>query len=234
MQRTDKPRSLFSYVVRYDAGFAPNPYHGYCTLATCKPQIRKHASVGDWVIGTGRSRAGVRRGNHLVYAMRVSEKLCTAEYWKDCRFERKIPELDHCLPEMKCGDNIYKPVGCGKWEQQPSLHSKPDLSPDEEQMKHDTKVARVLVSRDFVYFGGQAPKLPDELRIGGAFNLVKKGPGYKRERREHVICEFEAWLRSLNKCGVQGDPWDQDEIERKLESCKPCKNRPILPCETSC
>ena len=43
-------RSLFSYVVRSDGGFAPNPFFGYCTLATCKPRIRKGALVGDWIV----------------------------------------------------------------------------------------------------------------------------------------------------------------------------------------
>lgn len=32
---------LFSYIVRWDHGFAPNPFHGICSLATCKPGIRK-------------------------------------------------------------------------------------------------------------------------------------------------------------------------------------------------
>ena len=54
------PRSLFSYVVRYDSGFAPNPFHGFCTLATCKPGIRAHANVGDWVVGTASGGPPVR------------------------------------------------------------------------------------------------------------------------------------------------------------------------------
>ena len=35
--------TLFSYVIEHDLGFAPNPFHGVCTLACCKPQIRKIA-----------------------------------------------------------------------------------------------------------------------------------------------------------------------------------------------
>ncbi|MFH1865797.1 MAG: hypothetical protein ABIK85_07930, partial [Candidatus Eisenbacteria bacterium] len=37
---------LFSYIVARDYGFAPNPFCGVCTLATCKPKIRESASVG--------------------------------------------------------------------------------------------------------------------------------------------------------------------------------------------
>ena len=43
---------FFMYVVKVDSGFAPNPVGGLCTLACCKPTIRKTANVGDWIIGT--------------------------------------------------------------------------------------------------------------------------------------------------------------------------------------
>ena len=32
---------LYSYIVARDFGFAPNPFYGFCTLATCKPKIAK-------------------------------------------------------------------------------------------------------------------------------------------------------------------------------------------------
>ncbi len=64
---------LFSYVLRYDMGFAPNPFEGYCTLATCKYKIRNTANVGDWVVGTG-SVENV--GNlKIIFLMEVVEKL---------------------------------------------------------------------------------------------------------------------------------------------------------------
>ena len=44
--------NLFSYVLRYDDGAAPNPFWGTCTLAICKPAIRRKANLGDWVVGT--------------------------------------------------------------------------------------------------------------------------------------------------------------------------------------
>ena len=42
---------VFSYVVMHDSGFAPNPFHGHCTLACCKPKIRSQAKAGDIVVG---------------------------------------------------------------------------------------------------------------------------------------------------------------------------------------
>ena len=42
----DEKCCLYSYVITRDYGFAPNPFGGICTLATCKPGIRNHAKVG--------------------------------------------------------------------------------------------------------------------------------------------------------------------------------------------
>ena len=72
---------LYSYVIPYDNGFAPNPFFGYCTLACCKPDIRRCAKDGNWVVGTGSLRTvGV---NKMVYAMKVKEVLSFDEYSRD-------------------------------------------------------------------------------------------------------------------------------------------------------
>ncbi len=82
---------LYSYVVARDFGFAPNPFFGTCTLATCKPDIRRSAIVGDWIVGTG-SKTRKRHGN-LVYVMKVAEKMTFNQYWEDRRFQLKKPNL---------------------------------------------------------------------------------------------------------------------------------------------
>jgi hypothetical protein len=104
---------LYSYVVTHDTGFAPNPFFGYCTLACCKPAIRRSAQVGDWVVGlTPKSR-----GNRVVYFMRIDEtKDSFAAYWMDRRFARKKPRYDKTIA-MKCGDNIYEPKSDGTYRQ---------------------------------------------------------------------------------------------------------------------
>ena len=95
---------LHSYIVAIDDGFAPNPFYGFCTLATCKPKIRRHAQVGDWMLGTGSKKKG-RQGT-LVYAMRVTEKMTYDSYWEDPRFEDKRPDLFKSIRKSR-GDNIY-------------------------------------------------------------------------------------------------------------------------------
>jgi len=200
-------RSLFSYVVRYDSGFAPNPFHGCCTLATCKPEIRKQASVGDWVVGTGSADAKIRRGGHLVHAMKVTAVLSTRCYWHDPRFEAKKPNQYHSWVSAS-GDNIYEPLGPLQWRQLDSYHSQPDGTPNQHHVRRDTRVERVLVSEDYVYFGGQGPKVPEQFQRGANMGLVHAGPGYRRIHEDNVIDSFEGWVRSLGVTGYQGRPWD--------------------------
>lgn len=68
--------TLYSYTVDSDTGFAPNPFHGVCTLACCKPVIRRKAKKGDYVIG----HAGVGDGYRIIYAMEVTDKKTFNQY----------------------------------------------------------------------------------------------------------------------------------------------------------
>ncbi len=202
---------LHSYIVAYDSGFAPNPFNGFCTLATCKPDIRQRASLGDWIVGTGSNRKGVRRGGFFVYAMRVREALTFAEYWNDPRFEKKKPNL-HGSYRMACGDNIYCPIEGGGWSQLNSYHSKEDGTAFQKHINRDTSVDRVLISDDFVYFGAEGPKIPDALRDAG---LVLSGRGRKKIEEPATIADFEGWLEGLGVKGYQGRPFDMVEAARK-------------------
>ena len=202
-----KPESLFSYVVRYDSGFAPNPFYGYCTLATCKPDIRKHAEIGDWVIGTGSANKDTLRGGYLVYAMRVSEILSTLEYWRDQRFQRKKPNLSRTWMTA-AGDNIYDLTDQNNPIQLNSYHSIDENTQNQKHMCKDLKIQKVLVSDTFVYWGGQGPKLPKKFNTGGDLNLVKIGAGRRRIRDKVTIETFENWLKDLDVSGIRGRPLD--------------------------
>lgn len=199
---------LFSYVVRYDSGFAPNPFYGFCTLATCKPQIRTSAEVDEWIVGTGSSDRRVKRGGTLVYAMRVTEVLTRRRYWDDPRFRRKRANL-RGSSKHACGDNIYLWNSAKKqWRQLDSYHSKADGSPNLEHVQRDTRVDRVLVSLDFVYFGGQGPKIPEVFRGQSGDDICKAGQGHKVLTDTKFIMSFVNWVRSLKQTGCVGEPWD--------------------------
>ena len=199
---------LHSYVVRYDSGFAPNPFYGICTLATCKPDIRSCAEIGDWVIGTGSADKRVLRGGHLVYAMRVTESLSRDQYWSDPRFLCKRPKLRGTTKHAS-GDNIYRRNDCGNnWEQLDSFHSNSDGSPNADHIARDTGVDRVLISTDFVYFGGHGPAIPTALRENGKRDIVVQGRGRKVITDHDQIRQFEAWIKGLGEIGYAGPPLD--------------------------
>lgn len=155
---------LYSYPITRDFGFAPNPFHGICTLATCKPKIRKSAKVGDWVMGVGGCNlASVKR--KCIYLMKVTEKISFQEYWEDSRFAFKKPARNGSRVQM-LGDNIYHKDLAGNWIQEDSHHSLSDGSINEVNLSRDTgSTDQVLVSEYFFYFGEQAVPV-DLISIG--------------------------------------------------------------------
>lgn len=196
----------FSYVVARDYGFAPNPFNGYCTLATCKPRIRHSAKVGDWVFGTGSSPAGLKE--NLIYAMRVTEKMTFNEYWDDQRFQTKKPLMKGCSLKKMYGDNVYHFSG-RKWHQADSHHSLEGGRVNRHNLERDTSVDAVLISSDFYYFGRGAVRIPKRYLP----HIVKSGPGYR--------CPDEAWgerlvahLRSRYSPGYHEDPIAFDVFNR--------------------
>lgn len=197
---------VFIYVVDRDFGFAPNPFHGICTLATCKPNIRSSAIVGDWVIGMGGARLNAT--GLCIFAMRISRKISFDDYWRAPEYRIKKP-LRNGSKVMMVGDNIYSldPVA-GQWRQADSHHSNSDGSINTHNVSNDTKSNAVLVSDHFYYFGRSAPPVPDD--VLGAL-------GY-RNRRGYRVFDLDGggdrlvgWLREcwgshLNR--VSSDPFD--------------------------
>lgn len=146
---------LYTYPITRDFGFAPNPFHGICTLATCKPKIHKSANVGDWVLGVGGSTLpAVKR--KCIFLMKVTEKLSFQEYWTDNRFALKKSVRNGSRVQM-LGDNIYHRDDAGNWIQEDSHHSNVDGSVNEVNLNRDTgSTDQLLVSTHFFYFGSEA------------------------------------------------------------------------------
>jgi hypothetical protein len=193
---------LYSYVVARDYGFAPNPFFGVCTLATCKPMIRKTAAVGDWVVGTGSKGYGLQ--GRLVYAMKVSETLSYDEYWRDPRYLSKRPNLRGSLKQAY-GDNIYhRKRSTGRWVQANSHHSNRDGTPNANNIAHDCQAPRVLIGSDFVYWGGSGPKIPKPFR--GKVHDVCAHRGHRCNFPPEFTASFVAWIRSVGSRGYAGSP----------------------------
>lgn len=149
---------LYIYVVARDFGFAPNPFHGVCTLATCKPKIRSVAQEGDWILGVG--GGALRATGRCIYFMQVTGALSFNEYWNNPEFASKRP-VRNGSRKMMLGDNIYHRVSDDQpWSQENSHHSQPDGSPDPSNVANDTGTDRILYSKRFVYFGRDAREIP--------------------------------------------------------------------------
>ncbi len=162
--RCAKMGTIYMYVVDRDFGFAPNPFHGICTLATCKPAIRRNAKIGDWVIGVGGRRLNAT--GKCIYAMQVSEIVTFEQYWNEPRFSIKKP-MRNGSQKMLVGDNIYSKDG-QSWVQLDSHHSNPDGSMNFTNLRKDTSANSVLISNNFYYFGASSVSIPQQIlqRLG--------------------------------------------------------------------
>lgn len=153
--------SAFSYTVKRDYGFAPNPFYGVLTLATCKPRIRKYAVLGDYIIGN----APVADNNKLIFMAKVTEISTFDSYWEDSRFQCKKPEMNGSIKKLY-GDNIYHHNRLGNWIQSNSHHSLQDGSVNLYNLHKDTGTTEnVLICRQFFYFGKSMFNIPKEYGI---------------------------------------------------------------------
>lgn len=191
---------VFIYVVDRDFGFAPNPFHGLCTLATCKPRVRRAAKVGDWVIGLGGRR--LRATGKCIFGMRVDEKITFDAYWSGPEFQRKKPARNGSHAVL-VGDNIYHHEN-GVWVQEDSHHSNADGSVNATNLRSDTSVDAVLLSHHFYYFGSLAPAIPMD---------ILDDMGYRNGRNHRTFDAASAvplinWISSFRPNYIHGEPAD--------------------------
>ncbi len=213
---------VYIYVVARDLGFAPNPFHGICSLATCKPKVRNTAKVGDWIVGIGGGR--LKSTGKCIFAMKVTRKITYNEYWTNPDYLDKKP-VRNGSKKMMLGDNIYffNEVD-NTWNQAHSHHSNKDGSINIHNRDRDTQSNYVLLSEYFYYFGSKAPIVPEEI-------LSKFG--YKNQVGHRVFDyqtakELIDWLEEnysdlLNL--VVADPFDFDknEVHYSVETNKMTK-----------
>lgn len=198
---------LHSYVVARDYGFAPNPFFGICTLATCKPRVRSVAEIGDWVVGTGSKKR--RREKYLVYVMRITGAMTFEEYWNDAQYQLKKPNL-RGSKKQAFGDNIYSRAANGRnWYQADSHHTLEDGSPNQLNITTDTSANRVLVSNDFIYWGGSGPQVPARfLNYGPNHISLFVVRNHKNKFPQAFVEQFVAWIRSRGEAGFVSEPLD--------------------------
>ncbi len=190
--------TLFSYVVVHDAGSAPNPYWGVCTLVLCKPTIRRTARLGDWIVGTGSAQSEVDDiQGKVIYAMQVTDKMTMPEYdaWVQEYRTEKIPDPRNHDPRRWVGDAIYD------FSEDPSK-KRPGPHGDSNR-ETDLGGEFALLSEHFYYFGDQARRLPEHLQ-----GLVLRRQGHRSRKNAPYVEPFLEWLTELElqPNGLYGDP----------------------------
>ncbi len=178
---------LFTYTIRVDDGAAPNPFNGMCSLAICKPAIRRVAKKDDWIVATGSKNAcSGDLSKRLVYAMRVEEVLSIEDYDK-----RAIAEWPHRIPKRgssdlaeRLGDCIYD-YSQGTPRQRKGVHGP-------ENMSTDLSGEKVLLSHHFYYFGRRPIKLPEYL-----LDICHRTQGHKSTCNARYFEPFVTWLEGL-------------------------------------
>ena len=201
--------NCFRYKLDHDYGLAPNPFHGVLTIATCKGGIRRNKNLqkGDWIIGLG--SVSMSNLHHLIYAMKVEEKLTFDQYWNDHRFESKKPVLNGSLLQIY-GDNVYHTdPGSGKVIQENCAHSKKDGKPNIGHYKRDIDGKYVLISSNFYYFGDNAPLIPAQFNY--IYKVYRSFSYRDLMNHEEKIQKFIDWLTSNFEIGIHGDPCNWKE-----------------------
>lgn len=209
---------LFTYTIPIDDGAAPNPFRGMCSLAICKPAIRRVAKPNDWVVGLGSKNApsGDFSG-HLVYAMRVEEVLTLREYDQQAisRWPHRIPIVRSTDLSERLGDCIYD-FSSGSGVQRQSVHGPGNVATD-------LSGENVLISKDFYYFGNRARRLPDYL-----LSLCNQTRGHRSDLNTPFFDQFVSWLRGLNLARGQLYGWPDFVVDwDTIASCGGCLSRKI-------
>lgn len=156
---------LFAYKMTHDTGFAPNPFWGFLTLATCKPWLRRSKRVGDWIAGfTSKQLCGDEPGDErLVFLMQVGERIALADYYRDRRFQSRIPRESAATRIHRCGDNIYMPLVRHASDPQDFVQLPNGFHGPSEKVS-DLNGRNALIATRFAYFGGKAPRIPRNVR----------------------------------------------------------------------
>ena len=186
----DRDLKMWSYRIVHDKQFAPNPFKGVLTLATCKPLIRrsKESESGVWLAGFAAYsvKDGLRpkKGRELlIYLAKISEVMTMQEYWRNYPQKRA----------QKCGEEFEEYYGDNIYDE--NLHLVNDNHHKDWDFKRDISGKIVLICKEFYYFA------PDSrLVVPNEFDeLVYKRRGQTLVQNKDLIQKFIDYVRSCAK-----------------------------------
>ena len=193
----NKSIKLFSYIVKYDWGAAPNPYWGYCTLVICKPRIRNSTAVGNWIVGSGSANNpydGKDYSNKIIYAMKVTDVVELEKYNEIClgktdygdKLAKKIPKYSSKNYPERMGDCIYYNISYEpkKADMRLGVHGNDCL-------KRDLSSNKALISNHYYYFGEKAIDIKGDLEP-----IIATTQGHRSNANKDYAQEFIDWISS--------------------------------------
>lgn len=172
---------IFRYILAHDSGMAPCIDNDLITLATCKPQVRRSARKGDWVLGF--MPGGSARRGQLVWAGIVDRKFMPDEYGRTWGGR---------------SDAIYRKRKNGQWRSLfPAYHEDP------RDREKDISSPVLLFDPSLSwYFGSTPAALLRDLE-----HLAPSGRGHRVNGvKDGDASALEKWLRLLGNPGVHGKP----------------------------
>ncbi|HOZ14035.1 MAG TPA: hypothetical protein PK784_04555 [Tenuifilaceae bacterium] len=204
--------NIYSYVLRFDDGAAPNPFWGLCTLTICKPAIRRSADIGDWVVGTGSKNSKCNDGEYydlsdcVVFAMKISDKKTLQEYDSFCKtsLKKKIPNWKTTDWRHRMGDCIYDYSNGLNPKLRKSVHK-------EENRNRDLCGLNSLISNEFYYFGEDARPLPIDLKL-----IIKRNQGHRKIENPDLVLKFENWIKEFEMNRIYAAPQMRSVFDKRL------------------
>lgn len=204
---------VFSYKQTVDKGFAPNPFGGMLTLATCEPGIRRTKAAGEWVAGfTSVELCGDGKGKEkLIYLMKVAKTETFNNYFRKPEYQHKIPDPLAREARLRRGDNIYRPLVDNPIHPE-DFEVIPRAEHDEGSRAHDLGGKNVLIAHEFVYFGRNAIMIDAEIRPHVSYpRCASNGT---RSRLGPRLTDFIDFVMKKARYGrIQGPPhdWPEDD-----------------------
>lgn len=128
------------------------------------------------------------------------------EYWADPRFVNKRPQIPG--PKIRMvGDRTYRhEAGRDGWQFDTSMHYIPGAKQKNGgHVAKDTKVDRILVGREFTYWGTLGPAVPAHL-----MELFPNPRGQKCPTEGPLLSQLHQLIDISNPKAVIGDPADWD------------------------
>ena len=205
----------YLYKLTSDRGGAPcalEPEDGadaLLTLAICKPAIRRTAQAGDRILGITSQSLAQSDGyplNAVIYAAVVGEGIDARDYF--------TPGYTH---RPDCIYEFHRQNGTAEHTGRSLLHAAPEHILKDLGRYPFYKNGRILLSREFRYFGAEAVKIPARL---GLLNLAAEtlGQGHRvYGERDAEAKEVEALFRMLWKRPTRFTPRqvDSDAYDHK-------------------